>query len=585
MAEGAEVKGMWAPKRCFAFTVRAVASILPFGLAFASGLVVSRLLPPPDGIVQRLLWWVLASAVAVVVLRAAERCARRLLPLSTLLSMTLVFPDHAPSRLRLALRANLKQRLREVEDAAKAGTAQACAEDLLAMVAALSRHDRRTVGHSERTRAYAALLADEVGLDPDESAKLQWAALLHDIGKLDVPASILNKPGRLDEAERAVIFGHPGAGEVRAAALIAWLGPWANGIWEHHEKFDGTGYPKGLRGSQITYAGRLVAVCDSFEVMAAARSYKKPMSLAEARTELVRSSGTHFDPQIVRAFLNISLGELRELAGPFAALAQLPYVAGWLSGAASSVAAAGVVAATMVMVAPASATQETPTVAATEAVATTTTAVTHPSTTTSTAASTTTPTTAPTTAPTTSVLVVTTVATTTAPTTAPPHKTPTTRPVTVVSPTSTPAPTTTVPTTAPAPTTAPPTTTPPTTTPPTTSPATTTATTIAAATQILVSLKDTRTSPAPANGASFSKGKDIFVFAIPPLGITSVTFYVDGAFVSDQPVAPYDMMGTRGDGKARPYKLPNTPGTIVVTVVTHFSGGGTQSASATISFS
>src|SRR5258706_1463344 len=112
MAEGADVAGAWAPKRCFAFAVRATASILPFALAIGSGLVVSRLLPPPDGFVQRLLWWVLASAVAVVVLRAAERCARRLLPLSTLLSVTLVFPDHAPSRLRLSLPANPQQQLR-----------------------------------------------------------------------------------------------------------------------------------------------------------------------------------------------------------------------------------------------------------------------------------------------------------------------------------------------------------------------------------------------------------------------------------------------------------------------------------------
>ena len=118
---------------------------------------------------------------------------------------------------------------------------------------------------------------------------MQWVALLHDIGKLDVPANILNKPGQLDDTERAVIFGHPGSGELRAAPLIAWLGPWANGIWEHHEKFDGTGYPKGLRGNQITYAGRLIAVCDSFEVMAAARLYKKPMPLAQARAELVRA--------------------------------------------------------------------------------------------------------------------------------------------------------------------------------------------------------------------------------------------------------------------------------------------------------
>jgi hypothetical protein len=108
---------------------------------------------------------------------------------------------------------------------------------------------------------------------------------------------------------------------------------------------------------------------------------------------------------------------------------------------------------------------------------------------------------------------------------------------------------------------------------------------VAGATQVLVSLKDNRSSPVPANGASFSKGKDIFVFAIPPGGITKVSFYIDGAFTKDQFVAPYDMMGTKLDGKARPYKLPDSPGSIAITVVTHLSGGGTQSTSATISFS
>ena len=353
--------------------MRAVGVIIPFLLAFASGMVVSQLLPPPDGFAQRLLWWVVASAVALAVLRVAERGARRLLPLSTLLSMTLVFPDHAPSRLRVALQASLKQRLRAVETGRD--TAQDHAEHLVTMVAALSRHDRRTVGHSERTRAYAALLADEVGLDADQSSKLQWAALLHDIGKLDVPAAILNKPGALDEAERGVIFGHPAAGEQRAAPLIDWLGPWANGIWEHHEKIDGTGYPLGLHGNQISYSGRLLAVCDSFEVMTAARSYKKPMPLAAARAELVRCSGTHFDPQIVRAFLNVSLGEIRVVAGPFAALAQLPYVAGWLSGAAGSVAAVAAVAGTMAVVVPASGNTTTQPVATTAVAVTTSVAV------------------------------------------------------------------------------------------------------------------------------------------------------------------------------------------------------------------
>jgi hypothetical protein len=89
----------------------------------------------------------------------------------------------------------------------------------------------------------------------------------------------------------------------------------------------------------------------------------------------------------------------------------------------------------------------------------------------------------------------------------------------------------------------------------------------------------------PANGSAFGAGQNIYVFALPPGGTTSVTFYIDGVFVKNQFVAPYDMMGTRGDGKANRYQLPDNPGSIVITVVTHLFGGGTQSTSATISFS
>jgi hypothetical protein len=137
--------------------VRAVGVIVPFLSRLCIGHGRLATAPPPDGFAQRLLWWVVASAVALAALRVAERGARRLLPLSTLLSMTLVFPDHAPSRMRVALQASLKQRLRAVETGAGHDTAQDHAEHLVTMVAALSRHDRRTIGHSERTRAYAAL--------------------------------------------------------------------------------------------------------------------------------------------------------------------------------------------------------------------------------------------------------------------------------------------------------------------------------------------------------------------------------------------------------------------------------------------
>jgi hypothetical protein len=541
--------------------VRAVGVIVPFLLAFASGLVVSQLLPPPDGFEQRLLWWVLATAAAIGVLRLAERGARRLLPLSTLLSMTLMFPDHAPSRLRVALQASLKQRLRAVETGHD--TAQDHAEHLVTMVAALSRHDRRTVGHSERTRAYAALLADEVGLDADQSSKLQWAALLHDIGKLDVPAAILNKPGALNDEEREVIFGHPSAGEERAAPLIAWLGPWANGIWEHHEKVDGTGYPLGLHGDEISYSGRLVAVCDSFEVMTAARSYKKPVSLAAARAELVRCSGTHFDPQIVRAFLNISLGEVRVVAGPFAALAQLPYVAGWLSGTAGSIAAVAAVAGTVAVVVPASGTPPT------QHVTTKTVAVASVPL-----------------SPTTSDVTITVGSTRATATTSPTLVT-----ITVQSPPTVTVTATRSATTRPSATTAPPmTTVPPATTAPsatttTLPPATTTTTTTTPApTQIFVSSFHDRSSPEPANGSSFNVGADVYVFAVAP-SASYVTFSIDGVVVRTDSAAPFDMVGSNNSGTyANKYRLPDSPGSFTVTVETFFAQGPSQVTTATISF-
>jgi hypothetical protein len=99
-----------------------------------------------------------------------------------------------------------------------------------------------------------------------------------------------------------------------------------------------------------------------------------------------------------------------------------------------------------------------------------------------------------------------------------------------------------------------------------------------------VSQNSNRSSPVPASGSSFSAGQNIYVFAIPQGPITKVSFFIDGAFVKDQFASPYDMKGTKGDGTANKYQLPGSPGSIVVTVGTHFAGGTTQSTSATISF-
>ena len=144
--------------------------------------------------------WLLIAAAATVVLLAAERLTRRLAPLATLLALSLTFPDRAPPRFRVALRNSSTRQLHDRIDEARRGelgnTTSEAAERVLELVAALSMHDRITRGHSERVRAYSRMLGEELGLGDVELDRLQWAGLLHDVGKLLIPDEILNKPGR-----------------------------------------------------------------------------------------------------------------------------------------------------------------------------------------------------------------------------------------------------------------------------------------------------------------------------------------------------------------------------------------------------
>jgi hypothetical protein len=198
--------------------------------------------------------------------------------------------------------------------------------EILALAAALGQHDRRTRGHSERVRSFADLIADEMRLSQDERDRLRWSALLHDIGKLTVHPDILNKAGKPTDEEWAALRQHPLEGGRLIAPLQAWLGDWALTVAQHHESFDGTGYPYGLAGNDISLGARIVAVADTFEVMTAVRSYKSASSPADARNELTRCAGTQFDPVVVRAFLNVSLGRLRWIIGPVSWLFDFPFV-------------------------------------------------------------------------------------------------------------------------------------------------------------------------------------------------------------------------------------------------------------------
>ncbi len=306
-------------------SIRLVTFLTPIAAALVSSAMLSRLLPSPHDLMWRVLWWIALLAASTVVLVLTDRLARRALPLAALLKLSLVFPDRVPSRFSVALRSGTtKQLARRLQHAEVDTTTEAGATELLSLVAALNHHDPLTRGHSERVRAISELLADQVHLETDDREKLRWAALLHDIGKLRVPGEILRKPGRPTPEEWLLLKTHPAEGlELVRGPIADWLGDWTRAIGEHHEQFDGSGYPMGLAGTDIAYAGRLVAVADVFDVITAARSYKKPMTIQEARLEITRCAGTQFDPEVVRAFLQISIGDLRKAMGPLSWLAQL----------------------------------------------------------------------------------------------------------------------------------------------------------------------------------------------------------------------------------------------------------------------
>jgi putative nucleotidyltransferase with HDIG domain len=180
------------------------------------------------------------------------------------------------------------------------------------LVNALEASDRFTRGHSERVRFLSLELGRHAGLDAQELELLEHAAILHDIGKIGIDNFILQKQGKLTTKEYSLIKMHPLIGE-EILGPIGTLEEVRKTIIQHHERYDGSGYPHGIRGSEISLKSRILSVVDTFDAMMTDRPYRKALTLEEAKSELRENAGTQFDPPVVDAFLSMLEEKAEEL--------------------------------------------------------------------------------------------------------------------------------------------------------------------------------------------------------------------------------------------------------------------------------
>ena len=166
------------------------------------------------------------------------------------------------------------------------------------LMKAIEVKDGYTRGHGDRVATLCVEVARELGYGYDDLRAVRYASMLHDVGKLNVPLEVLNKPGSLTDAEFAMIRTHPLSGSDIVEG-IEFLSPALAGIRYHHERLDGRGYPYGLAGDGLPMVARIVTACDAFDAMTSTRSYRFALSVETAVEELVRCSGTQFDPDVV----------------------------------------------------------------------------------------------------------------------------------------------------------------------------------------------------------------------------------------------------------------------------------------------
>jgi HD-GYP domain-containing protein (c-di-GMP phosphodiesterase class II) len=183
---------------------------------------------------------------------------------------------------------------------------------LHSLTSAVDAKDAYTCGHSERVALLSRNLAQQINLPDADVEQIYMAGLLHDVGKIGVPESVLQKPGRLTPEEFEHMKKHPEIG-ARIMADVKQLKPILPGVLHHHERYDGKGYPHGLAGERIPLMGRIICLADCFDAMTSSRTYRKALPVEVALNEIRRCSGTQFDPSLAEAFLRSTPDGLREL--------------------------------------------------------------------------------------------------------------------------------------------------------------------------------------------------------------------------------------------------------------------------------
>jgi HD-GYP domain-containing protein (c-di-GMP phosphodiesterase class II) len=241
------------------------------------------------------------SVVGLIVaaeLQAAPYAVLAVLPLLGLLRM---FADERRQRLGKLLELNETYR----------GTA-------LLLGDVISADDNYTGEHSEGVVGLALAVGDALGLDAERRRNLEFGAMLHDVGKITIPKEIINKPGKLDQDEWAIIKTHPAAGQRMLERVGGFMLEVGEIVRAHHERWDGGGYPDGLAGEAIPLEARIITCCDSWSAMRTDRPYRTAMSVAAATEQMIVNSGSQFDPAVVEAMMPVVA------AGEASAVAEAP---------------------------------------------------------------------------------------------------------------------------------------------------------------------------------------------------------------------------------------------------------------------